>query len=117
MRIVRLVRRVSRRPHGREVLPPPASPRARSRMRTWPRRSRVVARVGTTGDRCGSLATSVRDVGMSRNKWFESVAEAQRRARRRVPRTVYSALLAGSEAGVTYRDNTDAFSELGFAPH
>lgn len=54
---------------------------------------------------------------MSRNKWFESVAEAQRRAERRVPRTVYSALLAGSEAGVTYRDNTDAFSELGFAPH
>src|SRR5882724_5317983 len=54
---------------------------------------------------------------MRRNPWFESVAEAQRRAQRRLPRTVYSALLAGSEAGVTYRDNTGAFSELGFAPH
>jgi heme/flavin dehydrogenase (mycofactocin system) len=45
------------------------------------------------------------------------VAEAQRRAKKRLPSSVYSALLAGSEAGVTYRDNLDAFSELGFAPH
>ena len=52
-----------------------------------------------------------------RNAWFESVAEAQRRARRRLPKPVYSALLAGSEAGVTYRDNMTAFGELGFAPH
>jgi pre-mycofactocin synthase len=51
------------------------------------------------------------------NAWFETVAEAQRRAKRRLPRSVYSALLAGSEAGVTYRDNTAAFGELGFAPH
>ena len=54
---------------------------------------------------------------MSRNSWFESVAEAQRRAKRRLPKPVYSALLAGSEAGVTYRDNMTAFGELGFAPH
>lgn len=52
-----------------------------------------------------------------RNPWFESVAEAQRRARRRLPKSVYSALLAGSERGVTYEDNTRAFAELGFAPH
>src|SRR3954449_9059512 len=51
------------------------------------------------------------------NPWFETVAEAQRRSKRRLPRSVYSALLAGSEAGVTYRDNTAAFGELGFAPH
>src|SRR5438552_3935202 len=51
------------------------------------------------------------------NKWFETVGEAQRRARHRLPSSVYSALLAGSEAGVSYRDNTAAFSELGFAPH
>jgi len=51
------------------------------------------------------------------NKWFETVGEAQRRAKRRLPASVYSALLAGSEAGVSYRDNTAAFSELGFAPH
>ena len=52
-----------------------------------------------------------------RNPWFESVAEAQRRAKRRLPKPVYAALLAGSEAGVTYRDNMTAFGELGFAPH
>ncbi|MGR6919890.1 pre-mycofactocin synthase MftD [[Actinomadura] parvosata] len=49
--------------------------------------------------------------------WFETVAAAQRRARRRLPRSVYAALLAGSEKGVTYHDNVGAFAELGFAPH
>ncbi len=49
--------------------------------------------------------------------WFETVGEAQRRAHKRLPPSVYSALLAGSEAGITYRDNTAAFTELGFAPH
>ncbi|MCX4530889.1 mycofactocin biosynthesis FMN-dependent deaminase MftD [Streptomyces sp. NBC_00841] len=49
--------------------------------------------------------------------WFETVAEAQRRAERRLPVSVYSALLAGSEKGGSYRDNTEAFAELGFAPH
>src|SRR5690348_10675502 len=48
--------------------------------------------------------------------WFETIAEAQRRAKSRLPSSVYSALLAGSEEGVSYRDNTQAFSELGFAP-
>jgi len=52
-----------------------------------------------------------------RNAWFESVAVAQRRAKRRLPKSVYSALLAGSEAGVTLADNVAAFGELGFAPH
>lgn len=54
---------------------------------------------------------------MAANAWFETVAEAQRRARRHLPKSVYSALLAGSERGRTYRDNTAAFAELGFAPH
>jgi heme/flavin dehydrogenase (mycofactocin system) len=49
--------------------------------------------------------------------WFESVAEAQRRARRTLPRSVYKAILAGAERGQTYRDNLAAFAELGFAPH
>jgi heme/flavin dehydrogenase (mycofactocin system) len=48
--------------------------------------------------------------------WFESVAEAQRRARRRLPTSVYAALLAGSEKGLTLRDNVDAFDEIRFAP-
>jgi pre-mycofactocin synthase len=51
-----------------------------------------------------------------RSAWFESVAEAERRARRRLPQPVYSALVAGSEAGVTSSDNVLAFQELGFAP-
>src|ERR1700753_3724899 len=54
---------------------------------------------------------------LSRNAWFESVAVAQRRAKRRLPRSVYPALVAGSEAGLTLADNTAAFRELGFAPH
>ncbi|GAA0478012.1 pre-mycofactocin synthase MftD [Streptomyces olivaceiscleroticus] len=49
--------------------------------------------------------------------WFETVTEAQRRARKRLPKSVYSALLAGSEKGVSYDDNTAAFAQLGFAPH
>ena len=49
--------------------------------------------------------------------WFESVAEAQRRAKRRLPRSVYGALIAGSERGLTLEDNIAAFGELGFAPH
>ena len=51
------------------------------------------------------------------NDWFESVAEAQRRAKKRLPKSVYSALLAGSERGVSVDDNTGAFAHLGFAPH
>ncbi|CAL9655904.1 Putative mycofactocin system heme_flavin oxidoreductase MftD [Streptomyces sp. enrichment culture] len=49
--------------------------------------------------------------------WFETVTEAQRRAGKRLPKSVYSALLAGSEKGTSYDDNTKAFAELGFAPH
>ena len=51
------------------------------------------------------------------NAWFETVAEAQRRAKKRLPASVYGALVAGSEKGLTVRDNINAFSELGFAPH
>src|SRR3954466_1129047 len=51
------------------------------------------------------------------NAWFETVAEAQRRAKKRLPQGVYGALVAGSERGLTAEDNTRAFAELGFAPH
>jgi L-lactate dehydrogenase (cytochrome)/glycolate oxidase len=51
------------------------------------------------------------------NAWFETVAVAQRRAKRRLPASVYGALVAGSEKGLTVADNVVAFSELGFAPH
>jgi pre-mycofactocin synthase len=49
--------------------------------------------------------------------WFETVAEAQRRARRTLPKSVYMAIIAGSERGTTLQDNLAAFGELGFAPH
>jgi L-lactate dehydrogenase (cytochrome)/glycolate oxidase len=51
------------------------------------------------------------------NRWFETVAEAQRRAKKALPKSVYMALVAGSERGKTLHDNVEAFSELGFAPH
>jgi pre-mycofactocin synthase len=54
---------------------------------------------------------------MVQTGWFETVAEAQRRASKRLPKSVYSALLAGSERGVTLDDNLAAFGEIGFAPH
>jgi len=50
------------------------------------------------------------------NAWFESVAQAQRRARKRLPASVYGALLAGTEKGLTLADNVAAFDELGFLP-
>lgn len=52
----------------------------------------------------------------STREWFESVAEAQWRAKKRLPKSVYMALLAGSEEGATLGDNVRAFGELGFVP-
>src|SRR6516164_7412198 len=52
----------------------------------------------------------------STREWFETVEEARRRARRRLPRSVYLSLVAGAEQGITARDNVAAFSELRFAP-
>jgi heme/flavin dehydrogenase (mycofactocin system) len=51
------------------------------------------------------------------NEWFETVAEAQRRARKRLPKSVYMALMAGAEQGLTRDDNIKAFNEIGFRPH
>ena len=50
-------------------------------------------------------------------KWFETVAVAQRRAQRRLPKSVYGALIAGSEKGLSSADNLNSFDQLGFAPH
>ena len=38
---------------------------------------------------------------MTNSAWFETVAEAQRRAKKRLPKSVYAALVAGSERGIT----------------
>ncbi|WP_028474587.1 pre-mycofactocin synthase MftD [Nocardioides alkalitolerans] len=50
------------------------------------------------------------------NPWFESVAVAQERARKRLPQPVYGALVAGSERGQSASDNQGAFAEIGFQP-
>lgn len=50
------------------------------------------------------------------NPWFESIAVAQQRAKKRLPASVYGALIAGAESGITRDDNTAAFTELGFRP-
>jgi heme/flavin dehydrogenase (mycofactocin system) len=50
------------------------------------------------------------------HKWFESVEVARRRAEKILPRSVYGALKAGSEAGHSLVDNVEAFHELGFVP-
>jgi pre-mycofactocin synthase len=52
----------------------------------------------------------------STKEWFETIAEAQRRAKKRLPRSVYLALVAGTEKGITASDNVTAFDELGFRP-
>jgi heme/flavin dehydrogenase (mycofactocin system) len=49
--------------------------------------------------------------------WFETIAEAERRAEKRLPRSVHLAVRAGSERGLTLADNVAAYGELGFAPH
>ena len=54
---------------------------------------------------------------MARDVWFETVSIAQQRAKKRLPKSVYSALIAASERGLTVADNVDAFGEIGFAPH
>ena len=51
------------------------------------------------------------------NAWFETVAEAQRRAKKRLPKSVYGALVAGTEKGLSLSDNLAAFDEIGVAPH
>ena len=50
------------------------------------------------------------------NPWFESVAVAQRRAKRRLPRSVYGAIIGGADRGVSMDDNLSAFDELQVRP-
>jgi heme/flavin dehydrogenase (mycofactocin system) len=50
------------------------------------------------------------------NPWFESVAVAQKRARRKLPASVYSAIMAGTDKGISRHDNLTAFDELRIRP-
>ncbi len=51
------------------------------------------------------------------NKWFETVAIAQQRAKKRVPSSVYNAIIGGAEKGISLSSNQSVFDQLGFAPH
>ena len=51
------------------------------------------------------------------NAWFETVAVAQRRAEKRLPGSVYGAIIGGAEKGLSLNDNLTAFDLLGLAPH
>lgn len=48
--------------------------------------------------------------------WFETVAQAQQRAQRKIPPSVYAALVAGAESGHSSQDNLRAFEEVEFVP-
>jgi pre-mycofactocin synthase len=50
------------------------------------------------------------------NPWFETVAVAQARAKKRLPKSVYGALIAGTERGLSINDNMSAFDEIGIRP-
>jgi len=47
---------------------------------------------------------------------FETVAEAERRARERLPKFLYVAVKGGVEQGISLADNAAAFGELRFVP-
>ena len=53
---------------------------------------------------------------MFEHKPIETVADAQRRAKKKLPKAVYTAIMAGNENGATFRENIDAFTKIGFAP-
>src|SRR3954469_24951466 len=69
-----------------------------------------VRRCRTTAECKGALMASTKD-------WFETVEEAQHRAKKRLPRSVYLALVAGTEKGLTANDNVTAFDEIAWRPH
>ena len=46
---------------------------------------------------------------MARDTWFETVAIAQERAKKRLPKSAYSSLISASEKGLTVADNVAAF--------
>ncbi|GAA3971089.1 mycofactocin biosynthesis FMN-dependent deaminase MftD [Actinomadura viridis] len=47
---------------------------------------------------------------------FKNLAEAERLAKRKLPRAVWLAIKAGNEQGWTLRENLRAYDELGFSP-
>lgn len=55
-------------------------------------------------------------MALFRHKAIETVGEAERRAKKVLPRDVFVALQAGSDSGATMRGNLSAFEEIGLIP-
>ncbi|TDC85709.1 mycofactocin system-associated heme/flavin dehydrogenase [Actinomadura sp. 7K507] len=50
------------------------------------------------------------------HKPIETVADAQRRAKRKLPKAVYTSIVAGNESGTTIKSNVEAFKLVEFVP-
>ncbi len=50
------------------------------------------------------------------HKPIETVADAQRRAKRKLPKAVYTSLVAGNESGATIKSNVEEFKRVEFLP-
>src|SRR6201998_1644007 len=102
----------------RHVGPVAGARKAQARRRSFPRAAEQRTGAAETVD-ASAEAGLQREPGLAvaRDAWFETVAIAQQRAKKRRPKSAYSSLISASEKGVTVGDNVAAFSELGFAPH
>src|SRR6201986_1323540 len=102
----------------RHVGPVTGARKAQARRRSLPRAAERRTGAAETVDASAETALQ-REPGLvvARDAWFETVAIAQQRAKKRLPKSAYSSLISASEKGVTVGDNVAAFSELGFAPH
>lgn len=49
-------------------------------------------------------------------KPIETVAEAERRAKRRLPKAIFDSLATGTEKGITIHANVEVFDQIGFRP-
>jgi pre-mycofactocin synthase len=54
--------------------------------------------------------------GLGRSRSFDTIAEAERLARRRLPRAMYERVTGGADAGITARANVQAFADVWFQP-
>jgi pre-mycofactocin synthase len=53
---------------------------------------------------------------LERRARFDTIAEAERMARRHLPHAMYDRLMGGTDGGITARANVQAFSEVWFRP-
>ena len=125
------LRQLPRRLHGGEVLHRAAARRARPRVRARPRRARCwrraaprpiprprsITRAAPTRPARACDESPLAVMERRERCWFESVAEAQRRAKRTAAALGVQGAARRLRGGLTLADNLAAFGELGFAPH